>query len=103
VDGVEGAAGAHRDPACLGGELHGVLEQVDLGIPKAALPKLGYPFEQVETNFARSYKGSGLGLATAAVELGERAGDGEAEAGALVAAGEVGLDLLERVTCSRTP
>jgi two-component system cell cycle sensor histidine kinase PleC len=29
------------------------------------LKKLGRPFEQVETDFARSYKGSGLGLAIA--------------------------------------
>ena len=43
----------------------GFVEDSGIGIPKAALPKLGYPFEQVETNFARSYKGSGLGLAIA--------------------------------------
>jgi two-component system cell cycle sensor histidine kinase PleC len=36
-----------------------------IGIPKAALPKLGLPFQQVETNLTRSYKGSGLGLAIA--------------------------------------
>ncbi|MBX9932784.1 MAG: PAS domain-containing protein [Methylobacterium sp.] len=36
-----------------------------IGIPKAALPKLGLPFQQVENNLTRSYKGSGLGLAIA--------------------------------------
>ncbi|WP_375409392.1 PAS domain-containing sensor histidine kinase [uncultured Methylobacterium sp.] len=36
-----------------------------IGIPKAALSKLGLPFQQVETNLTRSYKGSGLGLAIA--------------------------------------
>ncbi len=36
-----------------------------IGIPKAALGKLGRPFEQVENNLTRSYKGSGLGLAIA--------------------------------------
>ncbi|KMO27703.1 histidine kinase [Methylobacterium variabile] len=45
--------------------VHIFVEDSGIGIPKAALPKLGYPFEQVETNFARSYKGSGLGLAIA--------------------------------------
>ncbi len=39
--------------------VHIFVEDSGIGIPKAALPKLGYPFEQVETNFARSYKGSG--------------------------------------------
>ncbi|GJD48771.1 Sensor histidine kinase RcsC [Methylobacterium crusticola] len=45
--------------------IHIFVEDSGIGIPKAALPKLGSPFEQVETNFARSYKGSGLGLAIA--------------------------------------
>ena len=34
-------------------------------IPEHALHKLGRPFEQVETEFSKSYKGSGLGLAIA--------------------------------------
>ncbi len=33
--------------------------------PIDALHKLGQPFEQVETEFSKSYKGSGLGLAIA--------------------------------------
>ncbi|HEY8567123.1 MAG TPA: ATP-binding protein [Beijerinckiaceae bacterium] len=36
-----------------------------IGIPQHALMKLGRPFEQVETEFSKSYKGSGLGLAIA--------------------------------------
>jgi len=34
-----------------------------IGIPKAALVKLGRPFEQVENQFTKSHEGSGLGLA----------------------------------------
>ncbi|RVU19832.1 PAS domain-containing sensor histidine kinase [Methylobacterium oryzihabitans] len=45
--------------------VHIFVEDNGIGIPKSVLPKLGAPFEQVETNFARSYKGSGLGLAIA--------------------------------------
>ena len=33
------------------------------GIPKAALKKIGQPFEQVENQFTKSHSGSGLGLA----------------------------------------
>ena len=36
-----------------------------IGIAKAALAKLGRPFEQVESQFAKSHQGSGLGLAIA--------------------------------------
>ena len=36
-----------------------------IGIPKDAIGKLGHPFEQVESEFNKSYKGSGLGLAIA--------------------------------------
>ena len=41
------------------------VEDNGIGIPQHALEKLGRPFEQVETEFSKSYKGSGLGLAIA--------------------------------------
>jgi two-component system cell cycle sensor histidine kinase PleC len=41
------------------------VEDNGIGIPRAAIPKLGQPFEQVETEFSRSHEGSGLGLAIA--------------------------------------
>jgi two-component system cell cycle sensor histidine kinase PleC len=41
------------------------VEDNGIGIPAHALEKLGRPFEQVETEFSKSYKGSGLGLAIA--------------------------------------
>jgi two-component system, cell cycle sensor histidine kinase PleC len=41
------------------------VEDTGIGIPKEALHKLGRPFEQVETEFNKTYKGSGLGLAIA--------------------------------------
>ncbi|MDO9427718.1 MAG: ATP-binding protein [Methylobacterium sp.] len=41
------------------------IEDTGIGIPKAALRRLGAPFQQVETNLTRTYKGSGLGLAIA--------------------------------------
>jgi two-component system cell cycle sensor histidine kinase PleC len=41
------------------------VEDTGIGIPREALGKLGRPFEQVETEFNRTYKGSGLGLAIA--------------------------------------
>jgi len=41
------------------------VEDNGIGIPASALHKLGQPFEQVETEFSKSYKGSGLGLAIA--------------------------------------
>ena len=34
-----------------------------IGIPKAALKKIGQPFEQVQNQFSRTNGGSGLGLA----------------------------------------
>jgi two-component system cell cycle sensor histidine kinase PleC len=34
-----------------------------IGIPKAALGKIGQPFEQVQSQYAKSKGGSGLGLA----------------------------------------
>jgi two-component system cell cycle sensor histidine kinase PleC len=41
------------------------VEDDGIGIPRTAIPKLGQPFEQVETEFSRSHEGSGLGLAIA--------------------------------------
>ncbi|MGU3541071.1 PAS domain-containing sensor histidine kinase [Methylobacterium sp. A54F] len=48
-----------------GDHVHLFIEDSGIGIPKAALPKLGEPFAQVEANLTRSHKGSGLGLAIA--------------------------------------
>ncbi|MBB3769834.1 two-component system cell cycle sensor histidine kinase PleC [Angulomicrobium tetraedrale] len=42
-----------------------VIEDTGIGIPKSALAKIGRPFEQVESQFTKTYKGSGLGLAIA--------------------------------------
>lgn len=42
-----------------------VIEDSGIGIPKAALAKIGKPFEQVESQFTKTHKGSGLGLAIA--------------------------------------
>ncbi|WGD30420.1 ATP-binding protein [Ancylobacter sp. WKF20] len=42
-----------------------VIEDSGIGIPKSALAKIGKPFEQVESQFTKTYKGSGLGLAIA--------------------------------------
>lgn len=42
-----------------------VIEDSGIGIPEAALSKIGKPFEQVESQFTKTYKGSGLGLAIA--------------------------------------
>ncbi|WP_173931158.1 PAS domain-containing sensor histidine kinase [Chelativorans sp. Marseille-P2723] len=39
------------------------IEDTGCGIPRAALKKLGRPFEQVENQFSKSHNGSGLGLA----------------------------------------
>ena len=39
------------------------MEDTGIGIPAAALEKLGRPFEQVQSPLTRSHKGSGLGLA----------------------------------------
>ena len=50
---------AHRRPD---GALMTV-EDTGIGIPAAALEKLGRPFEQVQSPLTRSHKGSGLGLA----------------------------------------
>jgi len=40
-----------------------VVEDTGIGIPASALPKIGRPFEQVESHHAKSHKGTGLGLA----------------------------------------
>ncbi len=42
-----------------------LIEDSGIGIPREALKKLGRPFEQVESQFTKTYKGSGLGLAIA--------------------------------------
>ena len=42
-----------------------VIEDTGIGIPKAAMARLGRPFEQVQSQFTKSHKGSGLGLAIA--------------------------------------
>lgn len=39
------------------------VEDTGIGIPASALPKIGRPFEQVESHHAKSHKGTGLGLA----------------------------------------
>ncbi|YBV98096.1 ATP-binding protein [Phyllobacteriaceae bacterium JZ32] len=45
------------------GALVMTIEDTGCGIPKAALKKIGQPFEQVENQFTKSHAGSGLGLA----------------------------------------
>ena len=52
-------------PRNAGAAVNIFVEDAGIGIPKDAIPKLGQPFEQVETEFSRTYKGSGLGLAIA--------------------------------------
>jgi two-component system, cell cycle sensor histidine kinase PleC len=47
------------------GAINIYVEDTGIGIPREALGKLGRPFEQVETEFNKTYKGSGLGLAIA--------------------------------------
>ncbi|MFN3687923.1 ATP-binding protein [Salinarimonas sp.] len=41
------------------------VEDNGIGIPREAMQRIGRPFEQVETEFSKTYKGSGLGLAIA--------------------------------------
>ena len=41
------------------------VEDTGIGIPAEALSKLGRPFEQVQTQFTKAHKGSGLGLSIA--------------------------------------
>ncbi|MCO5730884.1 PAS domain-containing sensor histidine kinase [Rhizobium sp. SSA_523] len=40
-----------------------VIADTGIGIPKSALGKIGHPFEQVQSQYAKSKGGSGLGLA----------------------------------------
>jgi two-component system cell cycle sensor histidine kinase PleC len=51
--------GRRRDGVAL------IIEDTGIGIPPAALAKLGRPFEQVQSPLTRNHKGSGLGLAIA--------------------------------------
>ena len=50
-----------------GGTKDGVVtiavEDTGIGIPASALPKIGRPFEQVESQHSKKHKGTGLGLA----------------------------------------
>ena len=41
------------------------IQDTGIGIPRAALQKLGRPFEQVESQLTKTHHGSGLGLAIA--------------------------------------
>ncbi|WP_448953354.1 ATP-binding protein [Labrys neptuniae] len=41
------------------------VEDTGIGIPPEAISKLGRPFEQVQTQFTKTHKGSGLGLSIA--------------------------------------
>jgi two-component system cell cycle sensor histidine kinase PleC len=40
-----------------------IIADTGIGIPKAAMQKIGQPFEQVQSHYAKSQGGSGLGLA----------------------------------------
>ena len=51
--------------ACLADCVFIGIHDTGIGIPPAALTKLGRPFEQVESQLTKSYQGSGLGLAIA--------------------------------------
>ena len=46
-----------------GGALALTIEDTGCGIPRAALAKIGQPFEQVQNQLTKSHAGSGLGLA----------------------------------------
>src|SRR5207244_10743096 len=60
----EGGRVALRGRASAGCVFIGI-HDTGIGIPPAALAKLGRPFEQVESQLTKSYHGSGLGLAIA--------------------------------------
>jgi two-component system cell cycle sensor histidine kinase PleC len=47
----------------VGGAVVLTIGDTGIGIPKAALGKIGRPFEQVQNQFTKSHRGSGLGLA----------------------------------------
>lgn len=49
----------------VGDRVHIYVADTGIGIPKTSLPKLARPFEQVENDLTRTYKGSGLGLSIA--------------------------------------
>jgi two-component system cell cycle sensor histidine kinase PleC len=46
-----------------GGSISLVIADTGIGIPRAAMQKIGQPFEQVQSQYAKSQGGSGLGLA----------------------------------------
>ena len=46
-----------------GGSISLIIADTGIGIPKAAMQKIGQPFEQVQSQYAKSQGGSGLGLA----------------------------------------
>ncbi|MBX9456221.1 MAG: PAS-domain containing protein [Rhizobium sp.] len=46
-----------------GGSIALVIADTGIGIPRAAMQKIGQPFEQVQSQYAKSQGGSGLGLA----------------------------------------
>lgn len=48
-----------------GEHVHVFVSDSGMGIPRAALPRLGQPFTKVETQITSRHKGSGLGLAIA--------------------------------------
>ncbi len=58
-----GRVGIHAWTAC--GHAMLVIEDSGIGISRSALQRLGRPFEQVESQFTKTYAGSGLGLAIA--------------------------------------
>jgi two-component system cell cycle sensor histidine kinase PleC len=47
----------------VGGRIALVIADTGIGIPRAAMEKIGQPFEQVQSQYAKSQGGSGLGLA----------------------------------------
>ncbi|WP_112663081.1 PAS domain-containing sensor histidine kinase [Microvirga flavescens] len=72
VNLLQNATKFTKDGGCItvrtrqaGNAINIYVEDNGIGIPAYALQKLGRPFEQVETEFSKSYKGSGLGLAIA--------------------------------------
>ncbi len=58
-----GRVGIHAWTSCNHAML--VIEDSGIGISRQALRRLGRPFEQVESQFTKTYAGSGLGLAIA--------------------------------------
>ena len=61
-----GSAGRTRTSIRPAGEhVHVFVADSGMGIPRAALPRLGQPFTKVETQITSRHKGSGLGLAIA--------------------------------------